>query len=145
RTALLESKNGLPTKRLRLEGIGRFYRNGHPELAAIDHSGEMTMMTVDVQITRPTKFNAALVFKTSKLITSFPTLPNADLILAVIDQQQAELSAGSSNSSSPSTTKDPVDVISTSVAASGTSSGTSGSKFGPPSLIVADPYHITSG
>src|SRR5438270_13578730 len=92
-TALFESNKGLPTKLLMLEGIGRFYPNGHPEEAAIVHGGEMAMMTADGQITRPTKFNAALVYKTSKLITSFATLPNADLILAVIDQQQAELSS----------------------------------------------------
>src|SRR5207253_3592947 len=61
------------------------------EEAEIVHGGEMAMMTVDGQITRPTKFNAALVYKTSKLITSFPTLPNADLIIAVIEEQQAEL------------------------------------------------------
>src|SRR6266571_3990417 len=98
-TALFESNKGLPTKLLMLEGIGRFYPNGHPEQAAIVHGGEMVMMTVDGQIMRPTKFNAALVYKTSKLITSFPTLPNADLILAVIDQQRAELSDESSSSS----------------------------------------------
>src|SRR5207302_1881995 len=88
-TALLEANKGFPTKLLMLEGIGRFYPTGHPVQAAIVHGGEMAMMTVDGQITRPTKFNAALVYKTSKLITSFPTLPNADLILAVIDEQQA--------------------------------------------------------
>jgi ribosomal protein L21 len=69
-----------------LEGIGRFYPAGHPEQGVVVHGGEMAMMTVDGQIMRPTKFNAALVYKTSKLITSFPTLPNADLILAVIAQ-----------------------------------------------------------
>src|SRR6202051_2677785 len=84
-TALFESHKGLPTKLLMLEGIGRFYRNGHPEDAAIVHGGEMAMMTADGQITRPTKFNAALVYKNSKLISSFPTLPNADLNLAVIN------------------------------------------------------------
>src|SRR5256886_5476723 len=89
-TALFETHKNLPAKLLMLEGIGRFYRNGHPEEAAIVHGGEMAMMTLDGQITRPAKFNAALVYKTSKLITSFPTLPNADLILAVIDEQQAE-------------------------------------------------------
>ena len=62
-TALFESHKGLPTKLLMLEGIGRFYRNGHPEEAEIVHGGEMAMMTVDGRITRPTKFNAALVYK----------------------------------------------------------------------------------
>src|SRR5213078_3858935 len=96
-TALLESNKGFPTKLLMLEGIGRFYPTGHPEQAAIVHGGEMVMMTVDGQIMRPTKFNAALVYKTSKLITSFPTLPNADLILAVIVEQQTELVQQSSS------------------------------------------------
>src|SRR5712692_1257388 len=67
-TALFESNKGLPTKLLMLEGTGRFYPNGHPEEAAIVHGGEMVMRTVDGQITRPAKFNAALVYKTSKLI-----------------------------------------------------------------------------
>src|SRR6059058_5722030 len=96
-TALFESHKGLPTKLLMLEGIGRFYPNGHPEDAEIVHGGEMAMMTPDGRITRPTKFNAALVYKTSKLITSFPTLPNADLIMAVIAEQQAELAQQSSS------------------------------------------------
>src|SRR3989440_5331630 len=100
-TALFEAHKGLPTKLLMLEGIGRFYRNGHPEEAAIVHGGEMAMMTLDGQITRPTKFNAALVYKTSKLITSFPPLANADLILAVIAEQQAELAGQSSPTSEP--------------------------------------------
>ncbi len=140
-TALLESGKGLPTKLLMLEGIGRFYPNGHPELAAIVHGGEMVMMTVNGQITRPTKFNAALVYKTSKLITSFPTLPNADLILAVIAEQQTELAAGPSTPP-PDDSIDKRDLATTAISAPTTSSG---SKFGPPSLIVADPYHITSG
>src|SRR5437899_2005875 len=100
-TALFESHRGLPTKLLMLEGIGRFYPTGHPEQAVIVHGGEMVMMTVDGKITRPTKFNAALVYKTSKLITSFPELANADLILAVIDEQQAELSSQNGPESLP--------------------------------------------
>lgn len=140
-TALLESSKGLPTKLLMLEGIGRFYPNGHPELAAIVHGGEMAMMTVNGQITRPTKFNAALVYKTSKLITSFPTLPNADLILAVIAEQQTELAAGPSTPASD----DSIDKRDLATTASSAPTSSSGAKFGPPSLIVADPYHITSG
>src|SRR5438270_1474214 len=95
-TALCESHKSMPAKLLMLEGIGRFYPNGHPEEAAIVHGGEMAMMTADGQITRPTKFNAALVYKTSKLITSFPTLPNADLIMAVIEEQQTGITQQSS-------------------------------------------------
>ena len=140
-TALFESHKGLPTKLLMLEGIGRFYPNGHPEDAEIVHGGEMAMMTADGRITRPTKFNAALVYKTSKLITSFPTLPNADLILAVIEAQQAELAEG------PSATAldDFVDKRDQAITASATSTSGSSAKFGPPTAIVDDPYHITSG
>src|SRR5437763_9773435 len=133
-TALFESHKGLPTKLLMLEGIGRFYPNGHPEDAEIVHGGEMAMMTADGRITRPTKFNAALVYKTSKLITSFPTLPNADLILAVIDQQQAEVAQQTSGTP----TEDSIDKRDQAITATTTSSS-SGAKFGPPSLIVDDP------
>src|ERR1700731_2977249 len=139
-TALFESHKGFPTKLLMLEGIGRFYPNGHPEEAAIVHGGEMAMMTVDGQITRPTKFNAALVYKTSKLITSFPTLPNADLIMAVIEAQQAELAEGPSGTGSD----DSIDKRDQAIAA--TSISTGGPKFGPPTAItVPNPYAITSG
>lgn len=141
-TALFESNKALPAKLLMLEGIGRFYPNGHPEDAAIVHGGEMAMMTADGQITRPTKFNAALVYKTSKLITSFPTLPNADLILAVINEQQAELAGG------PSGTRpdDSVDKRDQAVAAIPVSTSGAGPKFGPPTAITApNPYLITSG
>jgi hypothetical protein len=154
-TALLESNKGFPTKLLMLEGIGRFYPTGHPEQAAIVHGGEMAMMTVDGQIMRPTKFNAALVYKTSKLITSFPTLPNADLILAVIDEQQAgQLGQSLSPSSSP-TAKTLVDVISQATSASATpppsaapapSATPPPTKFGPPSAITSpNPYVINAG
>jgi hypothetical protein len=140
-TALFESHKGLPTKLLMLEGIGRFYPNGRPEEAEIVHGGEMAMMTVDGQITRPTKFNAALVYKTSKLITSFPTLPNADLILAVINEQQAELAAG------PSGTRpdDSIDKRDQAITAIPVSTSGAGPKFGRPTAIPDDPYHITSG
>jgi FecR protein len=147
-TALFESNKGLPTKLLMLEGIGRFYPTGHPELAVIVHGGEMVMMTVDGQITRPAKFNAALVYKTSKLITSFPTLPNADLILAVIDEQRAELSTQNGPTSQPP--KDPtgIDTVTQATAAIPipTSTSSSGAKFGPPTAITSpNPYVITSG
>jgi hypothetical protein len=140
-TALFESHKGLPTKLLMLEGIGRFFPNGHPENAAIVHGGEMAMMTPDGQITRPTKFNAALVYKTSKLITSFPTLPNADLILAVIAEQQLEVAQQSSGT----TSDDSIDKRDQAITAS-TTSVSSGAKFGPPTAIkVPNPYLITSG
>jgi len=140
-TALFETHKNLPAKLLMLEGIGRFYRNGHPEEAVIVHGGEMTMMTLDGQITRPTKFNAALVYKTSKLITSFPPLPNADLILAVIAEQQAELAE---QSSSPPV-DDSIDKRDQAVTASTIPASGAGPKFGPPTAIPDDPYHIISG
>ncbi len=140
-TALFESNKGFPTKLLMLEGIGRFYPNGHPEEAEIVHGGEMAMRTADGRITQPTKFNAALVYKTSKLITSFSTLPNADLILAVIEQQQAEISQGPSNPP-PS---DPIDKTSQAVVAAPPAAAVS-SKFGPLTTITSpDPYVIGSG
>lgn len=142
-TALFEANKHLPTKVLVLEGIGRFYPNGHPEQAVIVHGGEMAMMTADGRITRPTKFNAALVYKTSKLITSFPTLANADLILEVIAEQQTELAAEPSTSTA--TTDDFTDKRDLATTASFSPTSSAGSKFGPPPLITADPYHITSG
>src|SRR5882762_1657868 len=144
-TALFESNKGLPTKLLMLEGIGRFYPNGHPEEAEIVHGGEMAMMTVDGRITRPTKFNAALVYKTSKLITSFPTLPNADLIMAVIEEQQAELAGQNGSTTQPPKDSTGIDTVTVAVAASATSTAGGGAKFGPPTAITDDPYHITSG
>ncbi|HEV3243783.1 MAG TPA: FecR family protein [Chthoniobacterales bacterium] len=140
-TALFESHKGFPTKLLMLEGIGRFYPNGHPEETAIVHGGEMVMRTVDGKITQPAKFNERLVYETSKLITSFPTLPNADLILAVIAEQQAELSGGPSSPGSD----DSIDKRDQAITASLTSTS-GGPKFGPPTAItVPNPYAITNG
>src|SRR2546430_275566 len=111
--------------------------------AEIVHGGEMTMMTLDGQITRPTKFNAALVYKTSKLITSFPPLANADLILAVIAEQQAELAQ---QSSSPPV-DDSIDKRdqATTASTSSTIPASGGGKFGRPTAIPDNPYHIISG
>ena len=104
------------------------------------------MMTPDGQITRPTKFNAALVYKTSKLITSFATLPNADLILAVIDQQQAELSSQNGPTSQPPRDSTGLDTVTLATAAAPTSTSSGGAKFGPPTAITSpNPYVITSG
>ncbi|MEY2544665.1 MAG: hypothetical protein QOE81_2126 [Verrucomicrobiota bacterium] len=140
-TALFQSNKSLPAQLLMLEGIGRFYPNDHPEDAVIVHGGEMAMMTLDGQITRPTKFNAALVYKTSKLITSFPKLANADLIMAVIDAQQAELAERSSGTP----TDDSIDKRDQATSAT-VISVSSGPKFGRPSAITApNPYLITSG
>src|SRR5207302_8137343 len=142
-TGLCESNKSFPTKLLMLEGIGRFFRNGHPEEAAIVHGGEMVMMTPDGRITRPTKFNAALVYKTSKLITSFPPLPNPDLILAVIAEQQAEL-AEQSSSPPVDDAIDKRDQATTATAASTTAAG-AGPTFGSSPANPDNPYHIISG
>src|SRR6266513_4006353 len=145
-TAFFESHKGLPTKLLMMEGIGRFYRNGHPEEAEIVHGGEMAMMTLDGQITRPTKFNAALVYKTSKLITSFPPLANADLIMAVIEEQQAELAGQNGPSSEPPKDSTGLDTVTLATAAMSSPPSTGGAKFGPPTAITSPtPYVITSG
>src|SRR3984893_12276222 len=151
-TALFESNKGLPIKLLMLEGTGRFYRTGRPEAAVIVHGGEMVMMTLNGRITQPTKFNAALLYKTSKLITSFPELPNADLIAAVIEAQQAELSESPSNAGlgggGDLDKRDLAIAASTASAiATGAPPTTGGaSKFGSPTAITApDPYVITNG
>ena len=143
-TAFFECHKLMPAKLLVLEGLGEFCSKRYPGECTTVHGGEMAMMDIDGHLTRPTKFNAALVYKTSKLITSFSPLPNADLIEAVIDQQQAE-SGQTSGSSSSSSTKDPIDVISTSTTANGSSSG-AGAKYGPPSAITSpNPYVIMNG
>jgi hypothetical protein len=65
----------------------------------------------------------------------------------VIDEQQAAMSGQSGPASQPP--KDPtgIDTVTVAVAASAASapSTSSGSKFGPPTAIPADPYHITNG
>lgn len=144
-TALLECNKGLPTKLLVMEGTGRFYPKGHPERAVIVRGGEMVMMTVDGHITSVTEFNAALVYKTAKLITSFPALANADLIMAVIQAQQW---AQTGVASSPPAAGNELATTSQAVAAAGGPpvTTTTSSKFGSPSTITApNPYHITSG
>src|SRR5260221_380831 len=102
--------------------------------AAELRSARVTQIINDVkllpgQATRPTKFNAALVNKTSKLITSFPPLPNADLILAVIAEQQAEL-AQQSSSPPVNDSIDKRDQATTAITS--TTPASSGGKFGPP-------------
>lgn len=74
------------------------------------------MRTVDGKITRPIEFNERLVYQTSKLITSFPTLPNADLILAVIEAQEAESEGPASPASN-----NPIDITDLAIAASASS------------------------
>ena len=140
-TGLFESNKGVPKKLLMLEGTGRFYPTGHPEQAAIVHGGEMVMMTLDGRITQPAKFNAGLVYKTSKLITSFPKLANADLIMEVIDAQLTDWSGSSSNPPDRS-----IDTRDIAIAASTPPPIAAPTKFGPPTAIKSpDPYVITNG
>ena len=144
-TALFEYHPKMPAKLLILEGSGEYCSKLQPGECVTVGAGEMAIMSADGHLTQPTKFNAALVYKTSKLVTSFPTLPNADLILAVIDEQQQEF-GGTSSSSASRDPNDPIDVTSTSVATTGTSTSGSSGKFGPPSAITQpNPYVITSG
>jgi hypothetical protein len=133
---------GPPSKFLVLEGTGSFYRAGHPEEAETVQGGEMVMMTKDGKITRPTKFNAALVYKTAKLITSFPTLPNEDLILAVIEEQETPTSVGPPDPPP----KDPSDETDLAIVSNPTPPASTSLKFGPLSVITTpDPYVISSG
>ena len=137
-TALFEYHKGMPAKLLVLEGKGEFCSTKHSDECVTVHGGEMAMMTADGRIVQPTKFNAKTVLKTSKLVVGFPPLPNEDLIMEVINEQQAAASDGTSNPP-----KDPtnIDTLSQATTAAGGSS-----KFGPPSAITApNPYHITSG
>ena len=87
-TGLLSSNKGFPTKLLILEGTGRFCSIDRPDDCVDVHGGEMVMMMPDGRISKPTKFNAKLVFQSSHLLTDFPPLPNEFLILEVINEQQ---------------------------------------------------------
>ncbi len=141
-TMLMESHKRSPTKCLVLEGLGRLYPTGHPEEAVIIHGGEMVVMTTDGRITRPTKFKAKLVFTTAKLITDFDPLPNVDLILAVIEEQQLE----ASNTASTSGGNDSTDVLDLRSNTFPSATTASSAKFGSPSVITApNPYVINSG
>src|ERR1700736_4301289 len=80
-TAILESNKGAPAKVLIMEGTGRFCPKLHHDECVDIPPGEMVVMTPDGHVNKPVKFNAALVYKTSHLITDFPELPNVDLIL----------------------------------------------------------------
>ena len=142
-TALFEYHKGKPAKLLILEGKGQFCSKIHPDECVTVGPGEMAMMTIDGRINQPTKFNAKTVMSTSKLIVGFPPLANQDLILEVIEQQQAEQSEGTSNPPPANDFTSDIDERSTATTAM-TLAG-SGAKFGPPSAILGDPYQITKG
>src|SRR6266404_7796862 len=104
-TALLST--GPPTKFMVLEGIGTIYPLRHPEKAVTVHGGEM-VTAEGGRISKPEKFDVKLVLATSALIVDFAPLANLPLILAVVDQQQAEQQLMVSN---PPPYKSFIDVI----------------------------------
>ncbi|HEY2567794.1 MAG TPA: FecR family protein [Candidatus Udaeobacter sp.] len=108
-TALFST--GPPTKFMVLEGVGTFYPTGHPERAVTVNGGEMMSMTPQGRMMKPEKFDVKLVLKTSRLIKDFPALENMPLVMAVADQQIAELQVA--NLSSQALARDLVDVIGT--------------------------------
>lgn len=108
-TALFST--GPPTKFMVLEGIGTFYPTGHPERMVTINGGEMMTMTAQGRMTKPEKFDVKLVLKTSRLIKDFPPLENMPLVMAVVDQQLAELQMAGLNSQALA--RDLVDVIGT--------------------------------
>ena len=148
-TCLCESNKGFPLKVLVMEGAGQVCSKEHPDQCETAHGGEMVTMTVDGQITKPTKFKTDLVYKTSKLINGFPPLPNADLIFQVIEAQEVELLGGPFNSDNPIDTQDQRSAASPTP--SPPPQSTPGptappSKFGPPTTITSpNPYVINSG
>jgi len=155
-TALLST--GPPTKFMVLEGIGTIYPLGHPEKAVTVHGGEM-VTAEGGRISKPEKFDVKLVLATSALIVDFPPLANLPLILAVMDQQQAEQFVMVSNPPPYKSFFDVIDVTSQNADANPavievrletpTPSPTEPpppSKFGTPVTIVSpNPYLITSG
>jgi hypothetical protein len=144
-TALFEYHKGMPAKLLILEGKGQFCSKIHPDECVTVGPGEMAMMTIDGRITQPTKFNAKTVMSTSKLIVGFPPLANQDLILEVINQQQAEQSQSEGTSNPPPANDFTSDLDERSSATTAMTLGSSGAKFGPPSAILGDPYQIIKG
>src|SRR3984893_8421717 len=148
-TCLCESNKGFPLKVLVMEGAGEVCSKEHPDQCETAHGGEMVTMTVDGEITKPVKFKADLVYKTTKLINGFPPLPNADLIFQVIESQQVELLAGPLDSGNPIDTQDQRSAASPTP--SPPPQSTPGptplpSKFGPPTTITSpNPYVINSG
>src|SRR6266487_6140 len=155
-TALLST--GPPTKFMVLEGIGTIYPLGHPEKAVTVHGGEM-VTAEGGRISKPEKFDVKLVLATSALIVDFAPLANLPLILAVVDQQQAEQLVMVSNPPPYKSMLDVIDVTDQSANSNPavvevrletpTPSPTEPpppTKFGTPSTIVSpNPYLITSG
>src|SRR5215212_10210492 len=85
-TAIIDAATG---KFMVLEGEGRMWPPGHPEQALNIDAGNMVWLTPRGHISTPKTFDVKLVMKTSRLIGGFGRLANLDLILKVIDEQQA--------------------------------------------------------
>ena len=141
-TAILEFHPGAPGKFLILEGTGELCPKGNPSGCVTVHAGEMVMTTPEGQISQPVQFDVSKLYQTSLLITDFPPLPNADLILQVIDQQQQALN-GPANPSPTPTSAIAIDVLSQRAAAS--PSPTASPQIGPPVIRSPVPYVINNG
>src|SRR4029077_8972928 len=89
-TAIFDATAG---KFMVLEGVGRIWPTGHPELAIAVHAGEMVWLTAGGYISPPEPFDVKLVMETSLLITDFAQLPNYDLIVRVFEEQQENAGA----------------------------------------------------
>src|SRR5713226_5745724 len=126
---------GPPVKLMVLEGVATCYPTGHPEEAVTLHGGEMVMVTPDGHLIKQ-EFDVKTVLETSQLISDFPELANLQLILAVMNQQLANQSAGPS---SPPPTNI-INVISLNTVANPNISGISG----PPSLPIPTPTPVTT-
>jgi len=141
-TAILEFHPGAPGKFLILEGTGELCPKGNPSGCVTVHAGEMVMTTPEGHISQPVQFDVSKLYQTSLLITDFPPLPNADLILQVIDQQQQALN-GPANPSPTPTSAIAIDVLSQRAAAS--PSPTASPQIGPPVIRSPVPYVIDNG
>ena len=141
-TAILEFHPGAPGKFLILEGTGELCPKGNPSGCVTVHAGEMVMTTPEGHISQPVQFDVSKLYQTSLLITDFPPLPNADLILQVIDQQQQALN-GPANPSPTPTSAIAIDVLSQRAAAS--PSPTASPQIGPPVIRSPVPYVINNG
>ena len=102
------------------------------------------MTTPGGRISQAVKFNVSKLYQTSLLITDFPPLPTADLILQVIDQQQQALN-GPENPSTSSTSTIPIDVLSQRAAASLAAFSAPPPQTGPPVISSPVPYVINNG
>jgi hypothetical protein len=139
-TALMNANSGYPTKLYIMEGAGELCVNSGECVTA--HGGQMVMED-NGQLTRPVKFNAKLMFKTSPLLTGFPALPNEGLMLEVIDEQGG--GGPDVGSTPPPALPTPPPTMPTPAPTPAPTVPPSG-KFGPLTTISSpDPYVISNG